>query len=83
MNARFHLKRKIALTYLHTKQNISTRPVVPTGGPLCIINDDDDDVVLRHTLPMKMGLGWCLIVSWDFAGAMSIFGPDALPVVHQ
>ena len=36
------------------------------------------DVVLRHT-----GLGRCPIVSWDFAGAVSIFGPDALPVVHQ
>ena len=31
-------------------------------------------------------LSWAravLIVSWDFAGAVSIFGPDALPVVHQ
>ena len=41
------------------------------------------DVVLRHTLPVFTGLGWCPIVSWDFAGAVSIFGPDALPVVHQ
>ena len=39
----------------------------------------DDDVVLRYTLPVFTGLGWCLIVSWDFAGAVSIFGPDALP----
>ena len=23
------------------------------------------------------------IVNWDFAGAVSIFGPDALPVIHQ
>ena len=45
--------------------------------------DDDDDVVLHHTLPIFMGLGWCPIVSWDFAGAVSIFGLDALPVVHQ
>ena len=46
-------------------------------------DDDDDDVVLRHTLPIFTGLGRCPIVSWDFAGAVSIFGPDALPVVHQ
>ena len=44
---------------------------------------DDDDVVLCHTLPIFMGLGRCPIVSWDFAGAVSIFGLDALPVVHQ
>ena len=43
----------------------------------------DDDVVLRHTLPVFTGLGRCPIVSWDFAWAVSIFGPDALPVVHQ
>ena len=42
-----------------------------------------DDVVLHHTLPIFMGLGWCPIVSWDFAGAVSNFGPDALPVIHQ
>ena len=44
---------------------------------------DDDDVVLRHTLPVFTGLGRCPIVRWDFAGTVSIFGPDALPVVHQ
>ena len=44
---------------------------------------DDDDVVLRHTLPVFTGLGRCPIVSWDFVGAVSIFGPDALPVIHQ
>ena len=44
---------------------------------------DADDVVLRHTLPIFTGLGRCPIVSWDFAGAVSIFGPDALTVVHQ
>ena len=43
----------------------------------------NDDVVLRHTLPVFTGLGRCPIVNWDFAGAVSIFGPDALPVVHQ
>ena len=32
-----------------------------------------DDVVLCHTLPVFMGLGWCPIVNWDFAGAVSIF----------
>ena len=42
-----------------------------------------DDVVLRHTFPVFTGLGRCPIVSWDFVGAVSIFGPDALPVVHQ
>ena len=41
------------------------------------------DVVLRHTLPIFTGLGRYPIISWDFAGAVSIFGPDALPVVHQ
>ena len=46
-------------------------------------DDDDDDVVLRHTLPVSAGLGRCPIANWDFAGAVSIFGPDALPVVHQ
>ena len=35
------------------------------------------DVVLRHTLPVFKGLGRCPIISWDFAGAVSIFGPDA------
>ena len=40
-------------------------------------------VVLRHTLPVFMGLRRCPIVNWDFAGAVRIFGPDALPVVHQ
>ena len=39
--------------------------------------------VLRHTLPVFTGLGRCPIVNWDFVGAVSIFGPDALPVVHQ
>ena len=43
----------------------------------------DDDVALRHTLPVFTGLGRCPIVNWDFAGTVSIFGPDALPVVHQ
>ena len=43
----------------------------------------DYDVVLRHTLPVFTGLGRCPIVNWDFAGAVSIFGPDALPVGHQ
>ena len=42
-----------------------------------------DDVVLRHTLPVFTGLRRSPIVSWDFAGAVSIFGPNALPVVHQ
>ena len=40
--------------------------------------------IVRHTLPIFTGLGWCPIVSWDFAEAVSIFGPDALPVIiHQ
>ena len=43
----------------------------------------NNDVVLRHTLPVFTELGRCPIVSWDFVGAVSIFGPDALPVVHQ
>ena len=41
------------------------------------------DMVLHHTLPIFTGLGWCPTVNWDFAGAVSIFGLDALPVVHQ
>ena len=36
-------------------------------------NDDDDDVVLRHILPVFTGLGRCPIVSWDFAVTVSIF----------
>ena len=52
----------------------------PKHIKLCIENDD---VVLHHTLPIFMGLGQCPIVSWDFAGAVSNFGPDALPVIHQ
>ena len=43
----------------------------------------DNDVVLHHTLPVFMRLGWCLIDNWDFAGSVSIFGLDALPVIHQ
>ena len=31
-----------------------------------------DDVVLCCTLPVFTGLGWCPIVNWDFAGAVSI-----------
>ena len=46
-------------------------------------DDDDDDVILHHTLSVFMRLGWCPIVNWDFAGAVSIFGLDALPVIHQ
>ena len=42
-----------------------------------------DDVVLRHTLPIFTELGRCPIVNWDFVRAVSIFGPDALPVIHQ
>ena len=41
------------------------------------------DVVLSHTLPIFTGLGRCPIVNWDFVGAVSIFGPDAPPVIHQ
>ena len=55
-------------------------------GPFCLnrlLDKSDDDVVLRHTLPVFTGLGRCPIASWDFVGAVSIFGPDALPVVHQ
>ena len=48
-----------------------------------LVQVNDDDVVLRHTLPVFTGLGRCPIVNWDFAGAVSIFGPDALPVIHQ
>ena len=47
------------------------------SGQLPIFNSYDD-VVLRHTLPVFTGLGRCPIASWDFAGAVSIFGPDAL-----
>ena len=47
------------------------------------VKDYFDDVVLCHTLPIFMGLRWRLIFNWDFAGAVSIFGPDALPVIHQ
>ena len=35
------------------------------------------------TLPIFTGLGWCPIVNWDLSGAVSIFGLDALPVIHQ
>ena len=52
-------------------------------GELCETRQVNDDVVLCHTLPIFSGLGWCPIVSWDFAGAVSIFGPNALPVIHQ
>ena len=47
------------------------------------LKNNIDDVVLRHTLPVFTRLGRCPIVNWDFAGAVSIFGPDALPVIHQ
>ena len=40
-------------------------------------------MVLCHTLPVFIELGWCLIVSWDFAGEVRIFGLNALPVIHQ
>ena len=60
--------------YLKTKINISR-------NVLSVLLYDD--MVLHHTLPIFTGLGWCPIVNWDFSGAVSIFGPDALPVVHQ
>ena len=41
------------------------------------------DEVLCHTLSIFTGLRWCPIVNWDFVGAVSIFGPDALPVIQQ
>ena len=59
------------------------------SSPICMLNFKfvvgliQDNVVLRHTLPIFTGLGRCPIINWDFAGAVSIFGPDALPVVHQ
>ena len=34
---------------------------------------EQDDVVLRHTLPVFTGLGRCPIVNWNFDGAVSIF----------
>ena len=40
-----------------------------------------DDVVLRHTLPVFTGLGRCPIVSWDFAGAVSIL--DQMPFLSS
>ena len=43
---------------------------------------EDDDVVLRHTLPVFTGLGRCPIVSWDFAGAVSIF-LDRMPFLSS
>ena len=52
-------------------------------GPLnTFILAISDYVVLRHTLPVFHGAR-TMPNSWDFAGAVSIFGPDALPVVHQ
>ena len=53
------------------------------SSSMASINRVRSDVVLHHTLPIFMRLGWCLIVSWDFAGAMGIFGPDALPVIYE
>ena len=35
------------------------------------------------TYSIFTGLGQCLIINWDFAGTVSIFGPDTLPVTHQ
>ena len=32
--------------------------------------EEDVDVVLHHNVPIFTGLGWCLIVNWDFAGAV-------------
>ena len=40
-------------------------------------------MVLYHTLPIFTGLGQCPIVSWDFAGAVSIFGLDDFSFIHQ
>ena len=78
-------------THYHCSQSqIKMRPNLTqsakiTGENVKVVSlfAQDDDVVLRHTLPVFTGLGRCPIVSWDFAGAVSIFGPDALPVVHQ
>ena len=54
-----------------------------TNKMTSVITEAFDDVVLRHTFPVFTGLGRCPIVNWDFAGAVSIFGPDALPVANN
>ena len=66
---------------LHSRTLLSNKHL--TKSAQLNIAIDDDDMVLRHTFPVFTRLGRCPIVSWDFAGAMSIFGPDALPVIHQ
>ena len=40
-----------------------------------VLKTDDDNVVLRHTLPVFTGLGRCPIVNWDFEdrGAASVW----------
>ena len=38
---------------------------------------------MSHTLPIFTGLGQCPIVSWDFAGAVSIFELAAKPNFEQ
>ena len=61
------------------RQAIQDLKVRKAAGP----SGATDDVVLCHTLPIFTGLVQCPIVNWDFAGAVSLFGPDALPVIHQ
>ena len=43
-----------------------------TEASFCL-SQKNDDVVLRHTLPVFTGLGRYPIVNWDFVGAVSIF----------
>ena len=81
----FHLTSWIqqTLTFLLCKTPQAS-PDLPLRVPIFQVPKRHiDDMVLYHTLPVFTGLGWCPIVSWDFTGAVSIFGPDTLPVIHQ
>ena len=80
-------EKHVVWTSLDCRTNISFSSVTEvlrhSDFDAILTEPDDDDVVLRHTLPVFTGLGRCPVVSWDFAGEVSIFGPDALPVIHQ
>ena len=73
------LERRLRQAVEIDKMQFGFRPGTGTTHAIFI----DNDVVLCHTLPIFMGLGWCPIVSWDFAGAVSIFGLDAMQYLLQ
>ena len=53
------------------------------GVNLPLIVDSDDDVVLRHTLPIFTGLGRCPIVNWDFIVELIVDSGASINIIEK